>query len=88
MTNTTTPAKPDLIPTDPAKYGPEGGLRYKRLVLDSDLADGAARTIHDAPDQGLLDIIRAWMEDAEDGEAITLSIISLSNAEADAIPEI
>jgi len=60
----------------------------KRLSLDPNLTDGTYRTIHDKPDDALLELITLWMEGAEPGEEFTISLVEMSQADADALPQV
>jgi hypothetical protein len=59
-----------------------------RLKLDPDLADGEHWTIHDKPDSTLIELIQAWMNESAPGDEITIGIVSMSDREADELPDI
>ena len=60
----------------------------KRLKLDPDLADGQHSTIHDKPDGALMEAIALWMESSEPGDSFTIELVEMTDAQADALPEI
>lgn len=62
--------------------------KKKRLALDPDLADGQHWTIHDEPNQVLVEVIKAWMEEAVDGDEITIRLVEMTDSEAARLPDI
>jgi len=78
----------DKIRTDPQTYDPHGNPRFKRLKLCPELADGYSWTVHDVPDDVLLQAIREWMQEAQPGDEVTIKLIVMSDDEVEALPEI
>jgi len=62
--------------------------KRKRLRLDPDLADGQHWTVHTTPDDALVELFRMWMEQAEPGESVTITLVEMTDAEVEALPDI
>ena len=62
--------------------------RPKRLKLDPCLTDGTNYAIHDKVDASLMGLLRAWLDEGQEGESITIEIVRMTDYEAEELPSL
>lgn len=73
--------------TDPK---PDPQKRKLYLKLPPELGDGVSFSIFDMAGDGLNQSLKVWMHDtgAKVGDTVTLTIVALTDAECDALPDL